>query len=122
MAFWGVGWNLLSLSAWFPALFLVRRHVYAARMVATVGRPDRMAKGTSELLGAVSIQPMATRTSRGLVRIACLRPGMAAGVPLATIRPLRPNHQRLHPARTNLNVIAAWHRLAVPAPIRYCSP
>ena len=48
-------------------------HVYAARMVATVDRPDCMAKGTSELLGAVSSQPMAPAPVAGLSATAALR-------------------------------------------------
>jgi hypothetical protein len=48
-------------------------YVHAARMVATVDRPDCMAKGTSEVLGAVSIQPMAPAPVAGLLATAALR-------------------------------------------------
>ena len=43
-------------------------------MVATVDRPDWMAKGTSELLGAVSIQPMATASLAGVGLISSAGP------------------------------------------------
>jgi hypothetical protein len=49
-------------------------------MVATVDRPDWMAKGTSELLGAVSIQPMATASLAGLLATAALRAAEIAGL------------------------------------------